>query len=430
MTIANLFLLILIIFLILLSGFLSGSETAITATSKARIISKIKKGSLGAEYVKKIIDTKDTVISSLLLSNNLVNILASSLATAFFYDLFGVTGIFYATILMTFLLVLFAEVLPKTYSINKPTRTAMRIAPIIYYLNKLLLPFVFFINTIVNLILNKKKFYDNKILDEQSEEELSGAIDLYKTSNPQSEQEKEMLQSILTLNDTTVEEVFTHRKNIFSINLDLKIDEIIEKINNSNFTRIPFWKDNQENIIGLIDKRTLNINLINKFEDKKIILSSLKKPWFIPETTNLLDQLFEFKKKKEHLSFVIDEYGELLGLITLEDIIEEIVGEIVDEVDNVPKDLEINTLGKIISDGRENIKDLYKKFDFDTPETNSSTIGGYIMELAKKIPLYGESVKDEFFTYKVLSHSRKQILSVEISLINQELLSQEHANLN
>ena len=430
MTIANLFLLILIILLILLSGFLSGSETAITATSKARIISKIKKGSVGAEYVKKIIDTKDTVISSLLLSNNLVNILASSLATAFFYDLFGVTGIFYATILMTFLLVLFAEVLPKTYSINKPTRTAMRIAPIIYYLNKLLLPFVFFINFIVNLMLNKKKFYDKKISDEQSEEELSGAIDLYKTSNPQSEQEKEMLQSILTLNDTTVEEVFTHRKNIFSINLDLKIDEIIEKINNSNFTRIPFWKDNQENIIGLIDKRTLNINLINKFEDKKIILSSLKKPWFIPETTNLLDQLFEFKKKKEHLSFVIDEYGELLGLITLEDIIEEIVGEIVDEVDNVPKDLEINTLGKIISDGRENIKDLYKKFDFDTPETNSSTIGGYVMELAKKIPLYGESVKDEFFTYKVLSHSRKQILSVEISLINQELLSQEHANLN
>ncbi len=430
MTIANLFLLILIIFLILLSGFLSGSETAITATSKARIISKIKKGSVGAEYVKKIIDTKDAVISSLLLSNNLVNILASSLATAFFYDLFGVTGIFYATILMTFLLVLFAEVLPKTYSINKPTRTAMRIAPIIYYLNKLLLPFVFFINTIVNLMLNKKKFYDNKISDEQSEEELSGAIDLYKTSNPQSEQEKEMLQSILTLNDTTVEEVFTHRKNIFSINLDLKIDEIIEKINNSNFTRIPFWKDNQENIIGLIDKRTLNINLKNKFEDKKIILSSLKKPWFIPETTNLLDQLFEFKKKKEHLSFVIDEYGELLGLITLEDIIEEIVGEIVDEVDNVPKDLEINTLGKIISDGRENIKDLYKKFNFDTPETNSSTIGGYIMELAKKIPLYGESVKDDFFIYKVLSHSRKQILSVEISLINQELLSQEHANLN
>ena len=239
-----------------------------------------------------------------------------------------------------------------------------------------------------------------------------------------------MLQSILTLNDTTVEEVFTHRKNIFSINSDLDLKMIVDQINKSSFTRIPFWKNDPENIIGLLDKRALNIDLNEKLSNKNMILDHLKKPWFIPETTNLLDQLVLFKKKKEHLSFVIDEYGELLGLITLEDIIEEIVGEIVDEVDNVPKDLEINTLGKIISDGRENIKDLYKKFDFDTPETNSSTIGGYVMELAKKIPLYGESVKDDFFTYKVLSHSRKQILSVEISLINQELLSQEHANLN
>ena len=143
MTLANLLLVFLIIVLILISGFLSGSETAITAASKAKIISKIKKGSKKANYVKKIIDTKNAVISSLLLSNNLVNILASSLATAFFYDLFGLTGIFYATLLMTFLLVLFAEVLPKTYSINKPTRTAVIIAPVIYYLNKFLYPFVF-----------------------------------------------------------------------------------------------------------------------------------------------------------------------------------------------------------------------------------------------------------------------------------------------
>ena len=156
MSILNLFLLLIIIFLILLSGFLSGSETAITAASKARVISKIKKGSKSANYLKKIIDKKETVISSLLLSNNLVNILASALATAFFYDLFGITGIFYATLLMTFLLVLFAEVLPKTYSINKPTRTAMIISPFIYYLNKMLFPFVFLINSIVNLIINTK----------------------------------------------------------------------------------------------------------------------------------------------------------------------------------------------------------------------------------------------------------------------------------
>ena len=144
MSFLNLLLLIVIILLILISGFLSGSETAITAISKARIISKIKKGDQKAKYVKMIIDDKDTIISSLLLSNNLVNILASSLATAFFYDLFGLTGIFYATLLMTFLLVIFAEVLPKTYSINRPTRTALIIAPFIYHLNKNAATFRFF----------------------------------------------------------------------------------------------------------------------------------------------------------------------------------------------------------------------------------------------------------------------------------------------
>ena len=415
MSLSNLFLLILIIFLILISGFLSGSETAITATSKARIISKIKKGSNRAKYLKKIIDEKDNVISSLLLSNNLVNILASALATAFFYDLFGVTGIFYATLLMTFLLVIFAEVLPKTYAINKPTRTGLLISPIIYYLNKSLKPIVFFILKIVSFLISKKDLNDSSSSDERSEEELQGVIDLYQTSNPDSEHEKEMLQSILTLNDTKVEEVFTHRKNIYSIDIDLSIEEIINKINQSRYTRIPFWKNNPENIIGLLNIRTLSIDMKNYNNEKKIIVEKLNKPWFIPESTNLLDQLVEFKKRREHLAFVIDEYGELLGIISLEDIIEEIVGEIVDEIDIPEKKFTLNSQGKIIADGNQNIKDLYKEFNLNLPESESSTIGGYLMDIAKKIPLYGEIVKDNHFSYKIISHSRKQILTLEIS---------------
>ena len=417
MSLINLSLLVVIIFLILLSGFLSGSETAITATSKARIISKLKKGTKRAEYVKKIIDSKDKVISSLLLSNNLVNILASSLATAFFYDLFGVTGIFYATLLMTFLLVIFAEVLPKTYAINKPTRSALMIGPIIFYLNKILTPFVFVINKIVKVLINKKEINDKKLSDEQSEEELQGVIDLYETSNPDSEHEKEMLQSILTLNDTTVEEIFTHRRNIYSINIDLSLSEIIKMINQSRFTRIPFWKNNPENIIGLLNIRSLNIDMKNHLNNKKIILEKIVKPWFIPSSTNLLDQLVEFKKKKEHLAFVVDEYGELLGIISLEDIIEEIVGEIVDEIDAPEKKFILNNKGVIVAEGNQNIKDLYKKFDLDVPEIESSTIAGHVMDLAKKIPMYGEIVKDNKFNYKITSHSRKQILRLEITKI-------------
>ena len=418
MDITNLLLLVVIIFLILISGFLSGSETAITATSKARIISKIKKGSKKAEYVKKIIDNKDSIISSLLLSNNLVNILASSLATAFFYDLFGVTGILYATILMTFLLVVFAEVLPKTYSINRPTRTALTISPIIYYLNKSLLPLVFLINKTVNLILNKKNYKDAMLTDEQSEEELQGVIDLYKTSKPDYTHEKEMLQSILTLNDTKVEEVFTHRKNIYSIDVDLSLDKIINKINMSRFTRIPFWENNPENIIGLLNIRTLDIDIQNHKNDKNIILNKLTKPWFIHESRNLLDHLVQFKKQKEHLSFVIDEYGELLGIITLEDIIEEIVGEIIDEIDMPQQQFKKDNQGKIISEGNQNLKDLFKEFNIQTPNSESSTVGGYVMDIAKRIPMYGEVIRDDYFSYKILSHSRKQVLRLEISRIN------------
>ncbi len=413
----SIFLLILLIILVILSGFLSGSETAITATSKARILYKKKKGSKRAGYVLELLGKKDNVISTLLLSNNLVNILASSLATAFFYDLFGVEGIFYATLIMTVVIVIFAEVLPKTYAINRPNRTALLISPIIYYLNKILFVFVFVINLIVRLIFRNN---DNDITnkDLQSEEELKGVIDLYKTSNPDYEQEKDMLQSILQLNDITVEEIFTHRKNIYSIDSSLNTNEIINKINNSRYTRIPFWKDNPENIIGLLNVRTLNIDLKNQNESKEIIFDKISSPWFIPETTNLLEQLVEFKKRKEHLAFVVDEFGELLGLITLEDIIEEIVGEIVDEIDVPENDFKLNNYGKVIINGEKNIRDLYKSFDLDPPEIESSTIAGYILDISKKIPSYGESFKDNFFNYKILSHSKKQISKVEISKIN------------
>ena len=409
-------LLIILILLVLLSGFLSGSETAITATSKARIIYKIKQGNKRAEYVLKILNRKDNVISSLLLSNNLVNILASSLATAFFYDIFGVKGIFYSTMIMTVILVIFAEVLPKTYAINKPTRTALIISPIIYYLDKFLFVFVFIINQIVKLIF-KKTDTDKKLKDQQSEEELKGVIDLYETSNPDYEQEKEMLQSILQLNDITVEEIFTHRKNIFSIDSSLDTKEIINKINSSRFTRIPFWKDNPENIIGLLNVRSLNIDLKNQEKSKEIIFDKIITPWFIPETTNLLEQLVEFRKRKEHLSFVVDEFGELLGLITLEDIIEEIVGEIVDEIDTPENDFKINNNGKIVLSGEKNIRDLYKSFDIEPPESEASTIAGYILEIYKKIPSYGENLSDKNFNYKILSHSKKQISKIEITKI-------------
>ena len=159
------------------------------------------------------------------------------------------------------------------------------------------------------------------------------------------------------------------------------------------------------------------IDIKNQINNKKELLEKLNRPWFIPSSKNLLDQLVEFKKKKEHLAIVVDEYGELLGLVSLEDIIEEIVGEIVDEIDIPEKKFSINSKGKILAEGNQNIKDLYKEFNLELPDSESSTIGGYVMDLAKKIPLYGEVVNDEYFSFKVTSHSRKQILRLEITKI-------------
>ena len=417
MSLITLLLIVFLFILIVISGFLSGSETALTATSKPRILFKNKKGDKRANYVIKILDNLENVISSLLLSNNLVNILASSLATAVLYDLFGLSGIFYATTLMTIIIVIFAEILPKTYSLNKPTRTSLQIAPVIYYLSKVLYPIIFLINLFVKKIFIRNVIKDTKFKDMQSEEELQGVIDLYKTSSPDSEHEKDMLQSILMLNDITVEEVFTHRKNIYSIDGSIDISEIIKKINLSRFTRIPVWKENPENIVGLLNVRTLNIDLSNQERSKEIIFEKISKPWFIPETTNLLEQLVAFKKRKEHIAFVVDEYGELLGLITLEDIIEEIVGEIVDEIDVPDDEFKKNNDGLIITNGEKNLRDLYKYFDLDLPSIDASTISGHILDIAKKIPLFGETVKDDYFIYKILSHSRKQISKIEITKI-------------
>ena len=316
---------------------------------------------------------------------------------------------------MTILIVIFAEILPKTYSLNRPNRTSLKIAPIIYYLSKLLYPFIFLINLIVKKLFLKSLIQDNKLKDQKSEEELQGLIDMYKTSNPDSEHEKDMLQSILMLNDITVEEVFTHRKNIYSINGSLEISELIKKINTSRFTRIPIWRENPENIIGLLNVRSLNIDLSNQERSKEIIFDKISKPWFIPETTNLLEQLVAFKKRKEHIAFVVDEYGELLGLITLEDIIEEIVGEIVDEIDIPENEFQKTNDGIIITNGEQNLRDLYKLFNLESPSSEASTISGHILEIAKKIPLFGETVKDDYFIYKVLSHSRKQISKIEIT---------------
>ena len=419
MIIEDFFYLLFIFLLVLVSGFFSGSETALTAVSKPRIYAKAKKGNKKANFVKKLIEKKEDLITTILLSNNLVNIFASALATTYLYKSFGNKGIIYSTLIMTAIIVIFGEVLPKTYALNRPTKTALSISHFLLILLKIFSPIIKIINFFINILLKNFTKKTIKTKDEQNEEELKGAIDLYKTSDPDSIKEKEMLKNILTLSDTSLDEIMTHRSNIYSINIDNTINEIIEKISKSNFTRIPIWKKVPENIIGVLDSRTINLKKYKKNSFSKNELKELiKKPWFVPESTDLLDQLLAFKKRKEHLVFIVDEYGELQGLVSLEDIIEEIVGDIIDEIDNPNIGIIENDDGSINSDGSIAIRDLNKLYGWELPEEDASTIAGLIINYLKRIPLYGEVIQYEKFEIKILSHSRKKIGKLNIKKTN------------
>ena len=419
MIIEDFFYLLFIFLLVLVSGFFSGSETALTAVSKPRIYAKAKKGNKKANFVKKLIEKKEDLITTILLSNNLVNIFASALATTYLYKSFGNKGIIYSTLIMTAIIVIFGEVLPKTYALNRPTKTALSISHFLLILLKIFSPIIKIINFFINILLKNFTKKTIKTKDEQNEEELKGAIDLYKTSDPDSIKEKEMLKNILTLSDTSLDEIMTHRSNIYSINIDNTINEIIEKISKSNFTRIPIWKKVPENIIGVLDSRTINLKKYKKNSfSKNELKESIKKPWFVPESTDLLDQLLAFKKRKEHLVFIVDEYGELQGLVSLEDIIEEIVGDIIDEIDSPNIGIIENDDGSINSDGSIAIRDLNKLYGWELPEEDASTIAGLIINYLKRIPLYGEVIQYEKFEIKILSHSRKKIGKLNIKKTN------------
>jgi Mg2+/Co2+ transporter CorB len=317
--------------LLLLSAFFSGSETALTAVSRLRMHERERQGDHRAARVNALTDHRERLIGSILLGNNLVNIGASALATGLLVEFFGDRGIAYATLGMTLLVLIFAEVLPKTYAIYNPIRVSLAVAPVMHVIVLVLSPVVRAVQFVVNGTL---KICGVKIQAGRSfaaaEEELRGAIELHQgPEEDEVKDEQRMLRSILDLADVDVDEVLTHRSELQTVNADAPVAEIVEAVLKSPYTRIPAWRDEPDNIVGVIHAKAL-FTATQKAEgalDKLNIQECWQTPWFIPETTNLLDQLREFRARREHFAIVVDEYGALMGVVTLEDILEEIVGE-------------------------------------------------------------------------------------------------------
>ena len=406
--------------LIILSAFFSGSETSLTSASKPRMHNLARTGKKNAKIFEELFKNKEMLICTILFANNLVNILASAIATKILIELTNNEGILYATIIMTLMILIFGELIPKTLALSKADQFALKIAPFMKVLVYILYPLTITLNFIATFILkifgvNYLNFKKEEV-SEKREEELRGAIDLH--GEDSSKDEKNMLKSILDLDDITVGSIMIPRKDIFSLPSNIKYNELITKLNDSPHSRIPIWEKNPENIIGIFHIRKL---IEIKANDLKTfnIKSLCQKPWFIPESTRLDNQLLEFKRRKEHFSIVVDEYGEFLGIVTLEDIIEEIVGEIDDEHDALKmskgtKDIKSISGRSFLVKGDVTIRELNKELNINIPVLNASTVAGLVLYESRTIPKKGQIFSFFDLKFEILSKKNNQITMVKI----------------
>ena len=410
-----------IVGLLILSAFFSGSETSLTSASKPRLHNMAKSGKKNAKIFEELFKDKERLICTILFANNLVNILASAIATKILLEVTNNEGILYATIIMTLMILLFGELIPKTLALSKADQYALKIAPLMRILVYLLYPLTVTLNFVASTLLkilgvnylNLKK----EEISEKREEELRGAIDLH--GEDSSKDEKNMLKSILDLDEITVVSIMIPRKDIFSLSSDIQYNDLINKLKNSPHSRIPIWEKNPENIIGIFHIRKL-IEL--QGVDKKTfdIKPLCQKPWFIPESTKLDNQLMEFKRRKEHFSIVVDEYGEFLGIVTLEDIIEEIVGDIDDEHDVLKitkkiKGIKPLTENSFLVKGDVNIRDLNKELNISIPISNASTVAGLVLYESRMIPKKGQIFSFYDLKFEILSKKNNQITLIKIN---------------
>ncbi|HMB77404.1 MAG TPA: HlyC/CorC family transporter [Kiloniellaceae bacterium] len=412
-----------ILVLLVLSAFFSGSETSLTAASRARMHSMEQAGDPRAEQVNRLLRQKDRLIGAILLGNNLVNIMASSLATGLLIGLFGDAGVLYATIAMTLLVLIFAEVLPKTYAIHHADAVALAVAPVLRIFVIVLAPITLAVRFVVRSILHVFGIeLDGSLAEGAAEEELRGVIDLHAGEGEEERHEREMLRSILDLADVWVEEIMVYRRDVIALNVDQPPERILEEVLSSPYTRLPIWKDEPDNIIGVLHaKALLRAIQANPGDLSELdIVEIAADPWFIPDTTDLLSQLQAFRSRHEHFAIVIDEYGEFLGIVTLEDILEEIVGDIADEHDEEIEGVVVMADGSVLADGRVTLRDLNRRFDWRLPDEEASTIAGLVLQEARTIPETGQVFAFHGFSFEIAKRQRNQLTSIKITRLPSE----------
>jgi len=411
--------------LLVLSGFFSGSETALTAASRGKLRAQAEKGSRGAETALTITEDNERLIGSVLLGNNLVNILAASLATALFTRLFGESGVALATLVMTLLVLIFAEVLPKTYAITNAETAASRTAPVIVWVVRVFDPVVSAVRWLVRLILRcvgVQTDPDSHILAVR--EEIAGALWLGQSEGVVEKEDRDRILGALDLSDRAVEEVMIHRSRIQMLDVEARPQDILAQCLASNHTRLPLYEGDPDNIVGIVHAKDL-LRAIHQAAveggsgasdlDAFDVRSIAREPYFVPETTTLDEQMRQFLRMRSHFALVVDEYGALQGLITLEDILEEIVGEIVDEFDaEADHPLRRASDGDYIVDGAMTIRDLNRATDWALPDEAANTVAGLVIHEAQTIPTVDQVFSFHGFRFQVMARKDNRITRLKI----------------
>jgi len=405
------------------SGFFAASETALTGASRANMLRLSKQGNSDADVVSGLIAMRERLIGGLLLGNNIANIGASALATGIFTHWFGEVGVLYATAVMTILVVIFAEVLPKTIAINAPDRVSLAVARPMRVMMYILGPLLTVIEAIVRVLM---RLFGVRIGANQPllspTERLRGAVDLLHHEGKVEKHDRDMFGGLLDLRELQVSDVMVHRTEMVMVNADLPPEELVQEVLASEYTRIPLWREKPENIVGVLHAKDLLRAIRTSDGDvSQIDVTAIAlPPWFVPEMRPVSEQLKAFRRRKTHFALVVDEYGEVEGLATLEDILEEIVGDISDEHDVVVAGVRAQPDGSVVVDGSVPIRDLNRAMDWSLPDEEATTVAGLVIHEARSIPERGQSFTFHGFRFRVLRRERNRITALRIVPLPRE----------
>jgi Mg2+/Co2+ transporter CorB len=416
----------IVVICLLLSAFFAGSETALTASSRASMARLEKQGNKRAAIVNRLLEQRERLIGALLLGNNAVNIAASALATGILLAWFGKAGIVYATIVMTIVVVVFSEVLPKTAAFNAPDRIALGIARPMYWIVKLLGPVLMGVEALVRFLLKLIGITvgeDQEVLS--AREELRGAVDLFHREGGVEKLDRDMFGGVLDLRELVVSDVMVHRTDMITLKVDDPSEDVVNAVIASPVTRLPLWRGNPENIVGILHVKDLlrALHAVDGDASKVDIAALMTPPWFVPDMRPVSEQLKAFRRRKTPFALVVDEYGEVEGLVTLEDILEEIVGDITDEHDVAMPGVRRQPDGSINVDGAVSIRDLNRVMDWNLPDEEATTIAGLVIHEARSIPDVGQSFTFHGFRFRVLRRERNRITALRIQPLPRKALA-------